>query len=87
MTFVGLVPTTGTYTVEQSNPAMKIYYGSSIDSSVKTSTYTNGNGGGETGGDFSILVAPNTTATLTVKDSEGTVVATYTVTANGLILS
>ena len=87
LTFDGLIPTTGTYTIEQSNPAMKIYYGSSIESSVKTSTYTNGNGGGETGGDFSILVAPDTTATLTVKDDTGAVVATYTVTASGLELS
>lgn len=71
-------------TITQKNDALKVYYSTSFSDGEKIGTYDRVNSnGGETNGDYSLLIQEGKTATVTVSDDTG-VIATYVVTTTGL---
>lgn len=63
---------------------VKVYYSTSFSNGEKIGTYDRvNNNGGETNGDYSLLIQEGKTATVTVSDDTG-VIATYVVTTTGL---
>ena len=84
VTLKGIIPESGSVTITQKNDALKVYYSTSFSNGEKIGTYDRvNNNGGETNGDYSLLIQEGKTATVTVSDDTG-VIATYVVTTTGL---
>ena len=84
VTLKGIIPESGSVTITQKNDALKVYYSTSFSDGEKIGTYDRVNSnGGETNGDYSLLIQEGKTATVTVSDDTG-VIATYVVTTTGL---
>ena len=88
VTLKGIIPESGDVTIKQENEALKDYYPTTYGSTgVKTATYNRTDkNGGETNGDYSVLVKEGKTVTVTVSNADG-VIARYEVTTSGLTVN
>ena len=88
VTLKGLVPTDdSTVTITQVNKAMNAYYGADqFSNDTKSQEYSKTSNGGESDGNYSLLVKEGEAATVTVSKN-GKVIATYVVTTDGLTVT
>ena len=87
VTLKGIIPESGTVSIKQENEALKVYYPTSFANGEKTDDYDRAsNNGGESNGDYSLLIQEGKTATVTVSNNDG-VIATYVVTTTGLTVN
>lgn len=88
VTLKGLVPTDdSTVTITQVNKAMNAYYGAGqFSNDTKSQEYSKTDNGGESDGNYSLLVKEGEAATVTVSKN-GKVIATYVVTTDGLTVT